>query len=209
MKKLILETGGEAFRPQARTSDLVVRELPDEELVYDLKTNQAHCLTQTAAAVWKQCDGQQTMAEIATRVQQETRLLMDDAMVRLALHHLDKANLLEPRMNFSPPKPGLLRREVLRRIGFGAAAAVPLVTSIIAPLSVQAASCGDPNNNLNQNAVGCACNGADDCASNCCGFSAAIGNICVTPNSVPSGSPCRAGCECASGSCSGSPRRCT
>lgn len=200
MKKLILETGGEAFRPQARTSGLVIRELPDEELVYDLKTHQAHCLNQTAAAVWKQCDGQQTMAEIATRVQQETRLLMNDAMVRLALHHLDKANLLEPRMNFSPP-PGLLRREVLRRIGLGAAAAVPLVTSIIAPLSIQAASCGDPNNNLNQNAVGCACQSNNDCNNSCCGF----GNICAGIDSVAVGGACRVNCECiGSATCTGS-----
>ena len=38
MQKPSLPIGGEVLRPQARTEDLVIRELPDEELVYDLKT---------------------------------------------------------------------------------------------------------------------------------------------------------------------------
>ena len=39
--------------PVARKSGLVVQEMPDEVLVYDLNSNKAHCLNQTAASVWK------------------------------------------------------------------------------------------------------------------------------------------------------------
>lgn len=203
------QIGGEALRPQARTTHIVVSELPDEELVYDLKTQQAHCLNKTAAAVWKQCDGQKTIAEIAALLQQETNTLLNDAMVKVALHQLSKANLLEPQADFWIEKPRVLRREILRRIGLGAVTALPLVTSIIAPLSVQAASCGPSNNNANQNAVGCACNGADDCASNCCGYSAAPGHICATPDTVSNNGLCQASCECEPGlTCKGSPQRC-
>ena len=163
------QTGGEALRPQAKTTDLVVRELPDEELVYDLKTQQAHCLNKTAAAVWKQCDGKKTIEEIAAILQQETNTLVNETMVKVALHQLSRANLLEQPADFWIERPSLLRREVLRRIGLGAVAALPLVTSIIAPSSAQAMSCGGTNNNTNQNALGCPCLGADDCASNCCG----------------------------------------
>ncbi len=209
MKKQILEAEGTELLPQARTTELVVRELPDEELVYDLKTHQAHCLNKTAAAVWKQCDGQQTIEQIATLLQQETNELVSTSLVQAALHQLSKANLLEQRADFSVEKPNQLRREMLRRMGLGAAAAIPLVTSIIAPLTAQAMSCGNPNNNVNQNAVGCACSGADDCASNCCGETPAVGNICVTPGSVPSGNRCRANCECASGSCPSATDICT
>ena len=44
-------------RPVARQEGLVIQEMPDEVLVFDLKTNKAHCLNETAAFVWKACDG--------------------------------------------------------------------------------------------------------------------------------------------------------
>lgn len=43
--------------PMARQSGLVVQEMPDEVLVYDMDTNKAHCLNQSAAFIWKSCDG--------------------------------------------------------------------------------------------------------------------------------------------------------
>jgi len=54
--------------PKARTADLIVKELPEEVLIYDLKRDRAHCLNLTAAAVWKYCDGQTSPAEIARRL---------------------------------------------------------------------------------------------------------------------------------------------
>ena len=42
-----------------------LQEMPDEVLVFDLETNKAHCLNQTAAFVWKACDGVNSVAEIA------------------------------------------------------------------------------------------------------------------------------------------------
>ncbi len=209
MKKQIVEAGGEALRPQARINNLVTRELPDEELVYDLKTHQAYCLNKTAAAVWKHCDGHKTIEEIATLVQQETNVMISNAMVKVALHQLGRANLLEQRVDFLAEQPSQLRREILRRIGLGAAAALPLITSIIAPSSAQAMSCGDPNNNTNQNAVGCSCQSNNDCNNNCCGF----GTICASLGVLSNGSLCRVNCECAPGlTCKppspGLPQRC-
>ncbi|HWQ31394.1 MAG TPA: PqqD family protein [Blastocatellia bacterium] len=199
----------EPSQPLARSSDLVTREVADEVLVYDLKRHKAHCLNRTAALVWKHCDGQHTMADIAGLIGQDSHAIIDEATVRLAVAQLGRAHLLADGPIDLPEGFRLSRREAIRRLGLGAAAAVPLVTSIISPTAAQAATCGDKNNNNNQNAVGCPCSGADDCASNCCGFSAASGNICVSPGSVPTGSPCRANCECASGSCPiASPRVC-
>ena len=37
--------------PHARTKDLVIRELGDETLIYDLANDRAHCLNETAAFV--------------------------------------------------------------------------------------------------------------------------------------------------------------
>ena len=50
--------------PIARQNGLVVQEMPDEVLVYDLDTNKAHCLNGSAALVWKSCDGNNTVADI-------------------------------------------------------------------------------------------------------------------------------------------------
>ncbi|MDQ5844969.1 MAG: PqqD family protein, partial [Acidobacteriota bacterium] len=51
--------------PLARQSSLIVKELEDETLVYDQETDQAHCLNETAALVWKNCDGRNSVNEIA------------------------------------------------------------------------------------------------------------------------------------------------
>ena len=51
--------------PLAREEKLIVREMPGELLVYDLKSHKAHCLNQTAAFAWRHCDGQPGVPELA------------------------------------------------------------------------------------------------------------------------------------------------
>lgn len=51
--------------PKARQSQLIVKDLPDEVLVYDLDRDKAHCLNHTAGMVWKNCDGKSNVTEIA------------------------------------------------------------------------------------------------------------------------------------------------
>ncbi len=43
-------------------SDLVMKEMPDEVLLYDLKQHKAHCLNQAAALVWRYCQKNALMA---------------------------------------------------------------------------------------------------------------------------------------------------
>jgi len=50
--------------PSARKTGLVVQDMPDEVLVYDLDSNKAHCLNKSAALVWKSCDGTKTVSDI-------------------------------------------------------------------------------------------------------------------------------------------------
>ena len=50
--------------PLARKECLVIKELPDETLVYDTKHDKAHCLNNTAALVWKNCDGKRTITQL-------------------------------------------------------------------------------------------------------------------------------------------------
>jgi hypothetical protein len=175
--------------------------LPDEELIYDLKTHQAYCLNKTAAAVWDCCDGETTVPAMAQALAHELGLEVSEEWVWLALRQLHRSALLEPGILWPET---ISRRAVLRKLG-ASALAIPMVLAIVVPAAAQAASCGDRDNDANQNAIGCPCQSNNDCANNCCGF----GNICAATGSVPNGSPCRVNCECATGlTCKGSPQRC-
>ncbi|MBV9278705.1 MAG: hypothetical protein JOZ41_01360, partial [Chloroflexi bacterium] len=48
----------ELLAPRARKNGLIVRELEDEVLVYDLERHRAHCLNRAAGLVWKHADGE-------------------------------------------------------------------------------------------------------------------------------------------------------
>ena len=70
--------------PRARTSDLVIRELDDETLVYDTERDKAHCLNRTAALVWEQCDGKTTAREAVRSLRSEFSVPVDEDIVWLA-----------------------------------------------------------------------------------------------------------------------------
>ena len=130
--------------PQAREDGVVVRELPDEVLVYDLERHKAHCLNSTAAAVWRHCDGQTAPDEIAARLAREAGVPVDEDVVWLALEDLSRLELLAAPV--VRPEPGLSRAQVVRRIGVAASVlAVPAVFSVLAPTASAAVcqqSCG-------------------------------------------------------------------
>lgn len=125
--------------PQARRDDLLTRKIPGELLVYDLKRHRAFCLNETAAVVWKGCNGKRTIADLAGELESHYRSPIDEQVVWLALDQLEKSYLLKVR----PPTPlgmSLLTRRHLLRAGVATAAALPLVTMIVAPRAAAAAS---------------------------------------------------------------------
>ncbi len=158
-------------RPRAREDALVVREIDDEVLIYDLERHEAHCLNTSAAAVWKACDGKKTPAEIATELRLELDPGIDEDVVWVALAELWKQNLLqgekEPEPGASTGDAGLSRASLLRKVGVGAAAlSLPAVTSLVAPTAALAVS------NL---AAGACCNASSECASLLCSATAGPG----------------------------------
>ena len=128
-------------RPQARQEGLVVRELPEELLVYDTETHEAYCLNETAAAVWKRCDGRTSVPKIAAALSVMLGSRVDEDVVWLALEDLWKRDLLVGKP--APSKEATMSRsQVLRRSGLVAAAvAVPAVISVTAPAAAAAATC--------------------------------------------------------------------
>src|SRR4051812_32621066 len=131
---------GETGYPRARRDGLVLRELPEELLIYDTETHEAHCLNATAAFVWKQCDGATAATEIADRATAAFKTAMDEEVVWVALEDLWKRELLEGEA--APAREGTMSRsQVLKRAGLVAAVSVPVVVSIAAPKAAHAATC--------------------------------------------------------------------
>jgi len=146
--------------PQARRTGLIIQEVDGEILIYDQNTNKAHCLNQTAAKVWKYCDGETTLAEACTALSSDLDTAVDEKLVWYAVDQFSKDNLLE--QGIEPPAfiiAGMNRRQMVRTLGLAAVIAVPLVTSIVAPTPAQAATClpsGQP------------CGGPAQCCSGLC-----------------------------------------
>ncbi len=130
------------MKPYARKEGLVVKELPDELLVYDLERHRAHCLNPTAALVWKHSDGQTSVEEIATLLHAELEAPADERLVWLALERLDKSHLLQERLSPPPELARCSRRQLVRKLGLvgGLTVLLPLVTSIVAPTPAEAAA---------------------------------------------------------------------
>jgi hypothetical protein len=149
--------------PKARKEKLIIKDLADETLVYDLENDKAHCLNSTAARVWQQCDGQSSVTEIAQSLAGETERKADDTIVWLALDQLQKFNLLEEAPTRPAHLAGLNRRELVKHVGL-AALALPVIMSISSPTLAQVASpcaCTPPN----CRPIGCPCGNPSDCVN--------------------------------------------
>ena len=80
---------------KARTQGLIIKELEGEIAVYDERDHRAHELNAAAAAVWKKCDGESSIDEIAEAVAADSELPADEGIVHMALDQLSRAGLLE------------------------------------------------------------------------------------------------------------------
>jgi Coenzyme PQQ synthesis protein D (PqqD) len=123
--------------PQARTENLVIRELDDETLVYDMERDEAHCLNQTAALVWKQCDGKTTAAQAARALGKELETTVEADLVWLAVKRLEEFHLVER----AKKSPAVARRDLVLKYAPAALVLLPVIVSISAPEPASAASC--------------------------------------------------------------------
>lgn len=124
--------------PRARHDDLLIEDVLDEVLVYDLRAQQAHCLNPAAAAIWRACDGCRSVEMLAGAASEALGARCDGDVVRLALEQLRERNLLEAcaPVAWRP----LSRRELLGGVAVSAIV-LPLITSLNAPTPAMAQSC--------------------------------------------------------------------
>ena len=132
-----------ALMPRARQDELVVEELQDETLVYDLKRHKARCLNRTAALVWRCCDGQTSVAEVAALLEEQLAIPTDEAVVWMALDRLSRADLLSEPVTLPADRAQYSRRQMLRtlRRAAGISLLLPVIESIVSPLAAAQGSC--------------------------------------------------------------------
>ncbi len=118
--------------PKARGNNIVVQELKDETLIYDLKENKAFCLNETAGIVFSACNGRTDFDEL------KKQSGFSDDLIYLTLDELKRQGLIEDE--YHSPFAGMKRREVIRKIGFASMIALPLITGLVAPTAAMAAS---------------------------------------------------------------------
>ncbi|HLJ67375.1 MAG TPA: PqqD family protein [Chloroflexota bacterium] len=111
--------------PKARRANLLVQEVGSDLVIYDQVSHQAHCLNETAAAVWLHCDGTKSTEELATLTGGS------EEAVWMALERLGNANLLE--------STGKGAGKMLA-LAVGAGVLLPVVESILAPTPAAAGS---------------------------------------------------------------------
>ncbi len=153
--------------PVARKTGLVIQDVPEEVLVYDMNTNKAHCLNKTAALVWKSCDGTRSISQIAEFIGTQSGERVSDDFVWLAVDQLSANDLLEKPVQ--PDFKGISRRDVIKRIGLTSMVALPVIASLVAPPTAMAVgSCACVNSGQCLTQTGCPstsnCNGSGRCA---------------------------------------------
>jgi hypothetical protein len=176
--------------PRARSADLIVDNIGDELLVYDIESSRAHSLNNVGAAVWRACDGTRSAEQIAAHTG------LDPSAVELALDNLSDVELISGH-----ERTGISRRTALRRITVGAAGlavALPVIRSITAPTAAMALSttCTVAGDTCNLSTLACCSGSFCDGSSKChVGSGVSRSQPCRGNNSY-----CRYGSVCSSGS---------
>jgi coenzyme PQQ synthesis protein D (PqqD) len=147
------------FSPEARREGLLVRELADELVVYDLERHRAHSLNRAAALIWRHCDGRTAVTELAELLHRELDAARAETVVWMALRRLAKAHLLLDQVTVPAQAVSCCSRRELMR-GMALVGGLAFVSSVLVPSPVQAQSGCLPLDAM--------CISSAQCCSNCC-----------------------------------------
>lgn len=165
------------YKPRARSSEVVVQHIDGEILIYDLRIDKAYCLNPTSAAVWHQCDGENTVGRIRELVSLDLGSDVSDELIFLALDQFHRADLVESVSSPTSLIPAFSRREAIKRIGAASLIALPVIVSLVSPVAVHA------NSLCMTVAGGCTCGlGDNQPAGNFCTPSGAFSMACADTN---------------------------
>ncbi|CUR33754.1 hypothetical protein PL9214520293 [Planktothrix tepida PCC 9214] len=130
--------------PVARTENLLLQDIGNELIIYDQDNNSSHCLTPLAVRVWELSNGQNTVNDIARKLEKEFNLPGNSdvdmrGLVWLTLEELERYSLIKEylRQPATNVIAGMSRRKAIKTAtlvgGFALGSMFPMVRSIIAP----------------------------------------------------------------------------
>lgn len=125
-------------KPRARREEIVVQSLADELLVYDLKRHKAFCLNETAALIWKHCDGRTDISSLRNILEKEMGAPLDEEVIFFGLEQLNNHRLLLKDSIAGQGKISPSRRAALKKVGAATLISLPAIISIIAPTAASA-----------------------------------------------------------------------
>lgn len=126
--------------PKTRNENIVVQEMENEILIYDLQTEKAFCLNETSAIIYNLCDGKNSVSEISKSSSRIMNQPITEDLVWLALDNFKKDNLLDENKKIEIDFKGLSRRQVIKKVGLASMAALPVIASVVAPNAAMAGS---------------------------------------------------------------------
>ena len=80
--------------PRSKKDNIVIQEVENELMIYDLSNNEAFCLNETSALIWQLCDGKNSISKISQNLSEKLNTPFDEGLVWLALDQLKKVNLI-------------------------------------------------------------------------------------------------------------------
>jgi hypothetical protein len=130
------------LRPRNIQGDRIsIQEVETETLIYDERTHKAWCLNRSSACIWRLCNGEHTVSEIAANASAELSSPVSEDLVLFTLDELGQKELLRGPVHVLPKE--LSRREIMAKAGLTAAALLPVIAALTAPpASAQTASAG-------------------------------------------------------------------
>ena len=120
--------------------NLLTHNSEEETLIYDLNRNKAFCLNHTSAIVWRFCNGKNSISDISKNLSNHFNIPVDEDFVWLTLDQLQKKELVKNVPKIPVELSGLSRRDIIKKIGLGTMIALPVISSLIAPPAIHAAS---------------------------------------------------------------------
>lgn len=159
-----MKTRGQSV-PRARKQGLVVQEMPDELLVYDLDRHKAHCLNQTAAFFGSVAMARRTSSKWFGFWRRIRNLLLTRQWFGWPLINSRRRTCCKALPASGLELPGSPAEKLIRRVGLAAAVSLPIVTSIVAPKATHAINCRTSGQGCTSSAQCCSgvCN-AGTCA---------------------------------------------
>ncbi len=134
--------------PRVDFAELLVETLGDEAIVFDPRTDRCVSLNSAAFLVFEGCDGSRTIVDLADSVEARFGAVLTTEVVWSTLGQLESEGLLASPLEFPASGSALVAdatvgRPMSRRTMIGlaaAAAALPVVTGLVAPSAAAAQS---------------------------------------------------------------------